>query len=50
MTKYFDHVDELIRTKKIKKKKYKNYVAYATETIFAASKGEVNLTTRYSKR
>lgn len=49
MTDYFDHVDELIRTKKIKKKKYKDYVAYATETIFAASKGEVNLTTRYTK-
>ena len=47
MTDYFDHVDELIRTKKIKKKKYRNYVAYATETVFVASKGEVNLTTRY---
>lgn len=49
MTDYFDHVNELIHTKKIKKKKYKNYVAYATETVFAASKGEVNLTTRYQK-
>ena len=50
MIDYFDHVDELIRTKKIKKKMYKNYVAYATETIFEASKGELNLTTRYPKR
>lgn len=50
MTEYFEHVDELIRTKKLKKKKYKNYVAYATETIFEASKGEVNLTTKFPFR
>ena len=40
---YFRTVGEIISTKKIKKKKYKNYVAYATQTIFEASKGQVKL-------
>lgn len=50
LTDYFDNVNELIETKKIKKKKYKNYVAYATETIYEASKGQLNLTERYKKK
>lgn len=43
MKNYFDVVNELIKNKKIKSKKYKNYVAYATETVFEASKGQVKL-------
>ena len=40
---YFEKVNDLIKTKKISKKKYKHYVAYATQTIFEASKGQVKL-------
>ena len=29
--------------KKIKKKKYKDYVDYATKTVFEASKGQVKI-------
>lgn len=43
MQKYFEHVDMLIKTKKLNKKKYRHYVAYATETIFEASKGQVKI-------
>ena len=40
---YFDFVNNLIQTKRICKKKYRDYVAYATQTIFEASKGQVKL-------
>ena len=40
---YFESVSEIISSKKIKKKKYKDYVANATQTIFEASKGQVKL-------
>ena len=40
---YFEKVNDSIKTKKISKKKYKHYVAYATQTIFEASKGQVKL-------
>ena len=40
---YFDAVDNLITSKKIPTKKYKNYVAYATNTIYEASKEQVDL-------
>ncbi len=43
MQSYFEHVDKLIKDKKIRKKKYRNYVAYATETIFEVSKGQVKI-------
>lgn len=43
MRDYFDNVNDLIQNKKIKSKKYKNYVACATDTIFQASKGQVKL-------
>lgn len=43
MQRYFDYVDKLIKEKTISKKKYRNYVAYATETVFEASKGQVRL-------
>lgn len=40
---YFETVGDIIKTKRIAKKKYRDYVAYATETIFEASKGQVKL-------
>ncbi len=40
---YFEIVDNIIQKKRISKKKYRNYVAYATQTIFEASKGQVKL-------
>jgi len=43
MRSYFEHIDKLIKTKKIDNKKYENYVAYATQTVFEASKGQVKL-------
>ncbi len=43
MQKYFEYVDNLIKDKKIGKKKYRHYVAYATETVFEASKGQVKI-------
>ena len=43
MEDYFNYVNDLLESGKIKKKKYKNYVAYATETIFEVSKGQVKL-------
>ena len=44
MQEYFDSVNELISTKRISKKKYRNYVAYATQTIWEVSKGQVKIT------
>ena len=32
-----------VKSKRIAKKKYRDYVAYATQTIFEASKGQVKL-------
>lgn len=43
MQDYFDKCDELIKSKKITKKKYREYVAYATNTISDLSKGQVKL-------
>ena len=40
---YFETVDDIIQSKRIAKKKYRDYVAYATQTIFEASKGQVKL-------
>ena len=44
LKEYFDSVNELISTKRISKKKYRNYVAYATQTIWEVSKGQVKIT------
>lgn len=41
LQRYFESVDKLIKGRQIKNKKYKNYVAYATETIADVSKGQV---------
>ena len=43
MKDYFQTVDSIISRKSFNKKKYKNYVALATETIFEASKGQLRL-------
>lgn len=43
MQQYFDDCDELISTKRLRKKKYRNYVAYATQTVFEVSKGQVKI-------
>ena len=43
MQDYFNKADELIKTKRIKKKKYKNYVELAQQTIFDVSKGQLKL-------
>lgn len=43
LKEYFNEVNEIIKSRKIKKKKYKNYVANATRTIFEASKGQLKL-------
>ena len=43
MCDYFKTVDDLIKRGKITKKRYKNYVAHATQTIFEATKGELKL-------
>jgi Cys-tRNA synthase (O-phospho-L-seryl-tRNA:Cys-tRNA synthase) len=43
MQEYFDKADELIKTKKIKKKKYKHYVELAEQTIFDVSQGQLKL-------
>ncbi len=43
MQDYFTKVQELIDHRRIKKKKYRNYVALATETIYEASKGQLKL-------
>ena len=43
MQDYFNAVNELITGKKITTKKYKKYVAYATNTIYEASKGQVDI-------
>lgn len=44
MQQYFDSVNELISTRRIGKKKYRNYVAYATQTVWEVSKGQVKIT------
>lgn len=41
MRQYFSDVDKLISDGKIKKKKYKNYVALATQTIEDTSRGQI---------
>ncbi len=43
MQDYFDKADELIKTKKIKKKKYRHYVELAEQTIFDVSQGQLKL-------
>lgn len=43
MQQYFDDCDKVISSKIIGKKKYKNYVAYATQTVFEVSKGQVDI-------
>ncbi|MGM9994026.1 MAG: hypothetical protein ACI37R_04780 [Candidatus Avigastranaerophilus sp.] len=42
MQQYFADADELISGRKITKKKYKNYVALATQTVEEASRGQVS--------
>lgn len=49
MQRYFDAVDGLIKSRRITKKKYKHYVALATETIFEVSKGQVKIEVKDSK-
>ncbi len=43
MQTYMDDCSELIQNKRLRKKKYRNYVAYATDTIWHVSKGEIKL-------
>ncbi len=43
MREYFEGADKLISSKKLSKKKYRKYVAYATQTVFEASKGQVDI-------
>lgn len=43
MQEYFDEAQLLINNRIVTKKKYRNYVAYATQTIHEVSKGEVKL-------
>lgn len=43
MQQYFDDCNEIISSKRLRKKKYRNYVAYATQTIFEVSKGQVSI-------
>ena len=43
MQDYFLKVQDLIDHRRIKKKKYRNYVTLATETIYEASKGQLKL-------
>ncbi len=43
MQDYFDTVDDLIKTRRLAKKKYRKYVAYATDTIWEVSKGQVRI-------
>ena len=43
MQDYFSAVDDIIKSKRIKKKKYKNYVEMAKQTIYEASKGQIKL-------
>ena len=40
---FFDYCNMLIKTRRISKKKYRKYVAYATENIAEATKGQVIL-------
>ena len=43
MTDYFLTIDQMIKNRKLTKKKYKNYVAYATKTVYDASKGLIDI-------
>ena len=43
LTDYFQKCSDLINNKIIKKKKYKNYVASATQTVYNVSQGIVDL-------
>ncbi len=43
MQEYFDAVDGIIKRRKIKKKKYRHYVEYATETIARETDGQVKI-------
>ena len=43
LQEYFDTVDEQIKTRKLSKKKYRQYVAKATETIYIITRGEIDL-------
>ena len=43
MRDYFNAVSQLLDSRKITNKKYRHYVAYATQTVFEASKGQVKL-------
>ena len=43
MQAYFDTVHDLVKADEIKSDKYEHYVAYATKTIYDASKGQVLL-------
>lgn len=43
LTSYFNKVQEIIDSNEIENPEYKNYVAYATETIADVSKGQVYL-------
>ena len=45
MKKYFNDVDGLISARRLRKKKYRGYVAKATETIEQASKGQIPAST-----
>ncbi len=40
---FFDYCNMLIKTRRVNKKKYRKYVAYATENIAEATKGQVIL-------
>ena len=50
MTDYFQTIDKMIKGRKITKKKYKNYVAHATQTIFDASKGLLEIKIEETKK
>lgn len=49
MVKYFEKVDELITSKQLKDKKYKNYVQLAADTIKETSLGFVDLSSSLKK-
>jgi hypothetical protein len=43
MQDYFLTIDKMVKARKITKKKYKNYVAHATQTVRDASKGLISI-------
>ena len=45
MKQYFKDVDDLITSRRLRKKKYRGYVAYATDTVELASKGQIPAST-----